>query len=351
MLLLLLAVVLLALLFFVLRRGSTPRIDSRLHPHGLAVLEQVPVDGTRQWLLIRSEDVAHPVVLFVHGGPGTSELGLNRLNTRALEQHFTVVNWDQRGAGKSFAAGRDPAGMHIRRFVEDVLAVASYLTQRFGQRRVLLIGHSWGSAIGLMAAAERPDLFSGYVGIGQASRMAESERLSYDWTLERARRAADAPAVKALERIGPPPYTGPDWRAKFMTERRLLGRFGGEWHGSRSGAFGPVLKSLLFCPEYTLLDRVNFFRGIFRSVQALFPELYETDLFAQLPEVRIPVWFCLGRHDWEVPAVLSERYFEALRAPRKELVWFENSAHLPNSEERDRFNAFLVETVRPALAE
>ncbi len=351
MLLLVLAALLAVVLVLLLLPGSTPRIDARLHPNGLAVLEQVPVAGTRQWLLIRSEDIGNPVALFVHGGPGTSELALNRRNTGALERHVTVVTWDQRGAGKSFAAGRDPAGMSMTRFVEDVVAVSSYLTERFRTRRILLIGHSWGSAIGLLAVAKRPDLFSGYIGIGQASRMSESERLSWEWTLEQARRAGDAASVKRLERIGPPPYTGPDWRAKFMTERQLLGRFGGEYHGSRTGAFGPVLKSLLFCTEYTAADRVNFFRGIFRSVQALFPELYRTDLFLQVPEVQVPVWFCLGRHDHEVPAALSAQYFEALRAPRKELVWFENSAHLPNTEERDAFNAFMAGTVLPALAE
>ncbi|NJD09910.1 MAG: alpha/beta fold hydrolase [Gemmatimonadetes bacterium] len=347
----LLALAVAALVLLALLPGFTPRIDRRRHPAGLASLEPVPVGGTRQWLLIRSEDARNPVVLFVHGGPGTSVLALNRRISRALEAHFSVVNWDQRGAGKSFAAGRDPAGMQMARFVDDVIEVASHLADRFRQRRILLVGHSWGTVIGLLAVARRPDLFSGYVGIGQASRMAESERLSYDWTLERARAAADAAAVRTLERIEPPPYTGSDWRAKFMTERRLLGRFGGEYHGSRAGAFGVVLKSLVLGTEYTLADRVNFFRGIFRSVELLFPELYGTDLFVSVPEVRVPVWFCLGRHDWEVPAVLSARYFDALGAPRKELVWFENSAHLPNTEEKDRFNAFLIGTVRPVLVE
>ncbi len=347
--LILLGVLAASLVILVVLPASTPRIDTRRFPDGISVLEQVPVNETRQWVLMRSENIANPVVLFVHGGPGTSQLTLMRHNTRALEQHFTVVNWDQRRAGKSFAAGRDRASMSIAQFVDDIIALSAYLAQRLHQPRILLVGHSWGSCIGLLAAARRPDLFSAYVGIGQVSNVAESELLSYRWTLEQAQQAADGSSVATLRRIGPPPYTGSDWRSKFLTERRLLGRFGGEYHGSRHGAFGVVLKHLVVSHEYTARDRINFFRGIFASLEALFPELSRTDLFVQVPEVAIPVYFCLGRHDYEVPSELSARYFDELKAPRKELVWFENSAHMPNTEEKNRFNAFLIDTVLPAL--
>lgn len=347
MALLVLALVVAAGAALILIPGSTPAIDRRRHPNGIATLERVQVNGTGQWVLIRSQDVANPVVLFVHGGPGTSELTLNRNNTRELEKHFVVVNWDQRGAGKSFAAGADPSGMNMRQFVDDIVDLSQSLGKRFGKEKILLVGHSWGSAISMLAIARRPDLFWGYVGIGQFSNAAEGERVSYDWTLEQARAANDRTSEAKLVAIQPPPYTGTDWRSKFITERRLLGKFGGEMHGSRTGAFGVVLKNIVVSREYTALDRVNVFRGIYRSLGQLFPELYGTDLFVQVPRVDVPVWFCLGRHDNEVPAVVSARYFEALEAPRKELVWFEHSAHMPNTEERDRFNRFLIERVLP----
>jgi pimeloyl-ACP methyl ester carboxylesterase len=203
----------------------------------------------------------------------------------------------------------------------------------------------------MLAASKNPDLFSAYIGIGQMSRMAESELLSYEWTLEQAQTAKDQPSIKRLTEMGPPPYTGRDWRSKFMTERRILGKHGGEYYGSKSGAFGIVLKNLVFSREYTMLDRFNFFRGVLQSVDALYPELSRTDLFLAVPELKMPVYFCLGRHDYEVPSVLSARYFEALRAPRKRLIWFESSAHLPNSEEKDKFNEFMINTVLPALPE
>jgi pimeloyl-ACP methyl ester carboxylesterase len=134
-----------------------------------------------------------------------------------------------------------------------------------------------------------------------------------------------------------------------MTERRILGKHGGEYYGSHIGAFGVVLRNLVFSREYTMLDRINFFRGIFQSVNALYLELSQTDLFVEVRQINIPVYFCLGRHDYEVPSVLSAKYFEVLKAPRKQLVWFERSSHMPNTEEKDKFNAFMIDTVLPAL--
>jgi pimeloyl-ACP methyl ester carboxylesterase len=349
-LLLVLAGVTVALMALFLWPVGTPRIDSRLHPRSLAVLEQVPVNETRQWVLIRSENTANPVVLFVHGGPGTSQLTLMRHNTQVLEKYFTVVNWDQRRAGKSFAAGHDVERLNMGQIVDDIIDLSMQLAKRFRKGRILLVGHSWGSAVGMLAVSKRPDLFSAYIGIGQMSRTAESELISYEWTLEQARRASDRSSVKTLTRIGPPPYAG-NWRKSFITERRILGKYGGEYYGSRNGAFGAVVRNLVFSREYSMVDRINYFRGIFQSLVALFPELFRMDLFVQVPGVEVPVYFCLGRHDYEVPSELSARYFEALKAPRKQLVWFENSAHLPNTEEKDRFNEFMIQTVLPVLAE
>jgi pimeloyl-ACP methyl ester carboxylesterase len=261
------------------------------------------------------------------------------------------VNWDQRGAGKSYALGADTARMNIAQFVDDIIDLSAYLTTRFGQRKLALVAHSWGTAIAMLALAKRPDLFSAYIGIGQTSDRAADELISYNWTLEQARKAGDTAAERKLLGINPPPYTGKDWRAKYLAERRLLGKFGGEYYGSKIGAFGVVIRNLIISSEYSVKDRVNFFRGIFRSVDLLYPELAEMNLFTLVPKVDVPVFFCLGRHDYEVPSVQSARYFEALVAPRKQLIWFENSAHMPNTEERDRFNSFMIETVLPTIRE
>ena len=165
-------------------------------------------------------------------------------------------------------------------------------------------------------------------------------------TLEQARRHRDRRAIDALTKIGPPPYSG-NWQKAFLTQRRLLGRYGGEIHGSRNGAFGLVFRSLLFSREYTLADRINFFRGIFGSLRLLGPQLLDVDLFTSAPEIAVPVFLMEGRHDHEAPSEIAEKYFDSLKAPSKELIWFEESAHMPNSEERDLFNRVMLETVLP----
>ena len=332
--------------------AGTPRIRGARRPgsaKSVATLEKVRIGGSDQWILVRSKDIGNPIVLFVHGGPGTSQLTSNRRNTQDLERFFTVVNWDQRGAGKSYAAIHDVAKMNIDQFVEDARELAQYLLNRFGKRRLVLVGHSWGSVVGVLTVSRYPELFSCYVGIGQVADVKESESVSYQWTLDQARRTGNRRAIDALVRIGPPPYDG-DWQKKVLTERRYVARFGGEIHGSRNGAFGLVLRGLLFSREYTLRDRINFFRGILGSMRLLWPQLLEVDLSASTPGLSIPVFFVEGRHDREAPSQIAERYFYSLRAPAKELVWFEESAHMPNTEERDRFNGMMVEKVLPIAA-
>ena len=213
-------------------------------------LERVRIGGADQWVLERSENLSNPILLYLHGGPGTSQLALNRRNMRELERYFTVVNWDQRGAGKSYAAIRDAGAMNIEQFVEDTRQLSQYLLQKFAKERLVLVGHSWGSAIGALTVARSPELYSCYVGIGQVANMAEGEALSYEWVLKEARRRHHRRAVRSLEQIGPPPYSG-DWRRKTMTERAYVARFGGEVRASRRGAMGMLLRSVLFSSEYT----------------------------------------------------------------------------------------------------
>lgn len=312
-------------------------------------LSRVSLGGTEQWIHVRGSDPHNPIVLFLHGGPGTSQLTSNARNTRELEDVFTLVDWDQRGAGKSYAAGRDRTSMTVERFVGDTLELVAQLLDRFGQRQVALAGHSWGSAVGALAVTSRPDLFCCYVGIGQISNALEGETISYRWTLDRARERGDRRAIRALERIGSPPYRG-DLRKDTITQRRYLARFGGEVHGSRVGAMGMVLRNLVVSGEYTVRDRANYFRGILMSMDCLWSQLLTINLFEQVPSIAVPVFFMEGRHDWEVPSVLSARYFDALKAPSKQLVWFEHSGHLPGAEERALFNEHLRHDVHPIAA-
>jgi pimeloyl-ACP methyl ester carboxylesterase len=325
--------------------AGTPRIPPE-SGRSIALLEKVRIGDTDQWILERSHNTDNPIVLFLHGGPGTSQLTLNRRCTRALEQHFIVVNWDQRGAGKSFDAIHDPDRMTIRQFIEDTRELTEYLLAKFGKDRLILVGHSWGSLLGVLTVAKYPELFHCYVGIGQVVSMRDGEAASYAWTLEQANTNGDRAAVHRLVEMGPPPYQG-DWQRKTITQRNYLARFGGEVHGSRLGAAPLVLGGVLASREYTLRDRINVFRGILGSMRLLWPQMFEIDLRASTTALDVPVVLVEGRHDHESPTHLAEEWFRALHAPAKRLLWFERSGHLPNAEERELFTSVMTEQVRP----
>ncbi len=315
----------------------------------IALLEKVRIGGSDQWILERSEDIDNPIVLYIHGGPGTSQLTSNRQNTRDLEKYFMVANWDQRGAGKSYDAIKDAGRMNIEQFIDDTRELTRYLLKKFRKERLVLVGHSWGSVIGALTASRYPELYHCYVGIGQVTNAERGEAVSYQWTLGQAKERNDRRTVRALEKIGPPPYQG-NWQKKTIIERRCLGKMGGEFHSSGTGAFGFVIRNLIFSREYNLNDRLNFFRGVLGSMKILWPELLKVDLFESAQEFKIPVFFMEGRFDYESPSNLAADYFGSLKAPSKKLIWFENSAHMPNAEERSLFNSIMVEKVLPIAA-
>jgi pimeloyl-ACP methyl ester carboxylesterase len=330
--------------------GSTaPITDSsgRPVPGSIAVLEKVRLGGVEQSVLVRSEDASNPVLLFLHGGPGTSELGMVRAhNVAALEKRFTVAVWDQRGAGRSFAARRPESGMTVEQLVSDAYELSVLLCRRFNQEKIYLVGHSWGSALGALTVARHPELFHAFVGIGQVVNMREGERISYEWTLAQAEQAHDARSVAQLKAIGAPPYPDP-LRPKLMVQRRILGKYGGEVHGNPRGGSLILLASLLKATEYSWPDRINVLRGIFEGMRLLWPQILSIDLLQQAPELKVPVYFLEGRHDHEAPSVLAEGYHRVLAAPRKTLVWFERSAHFVNVEEAEAFNRFFVDRLLP----
>jgi pimeloyl-ACP methyl ester carboxylesterase len=314
-------------------------------PGSIASLEKIILGGAEQWILIRGEKITNPVLLFLHGGPGTSEMGLVRkYNLPILEKYFTVVIWDQRGAGKSYAAINQAGSMKIEQFVSDTHELTLQLCERFNQKKICLAGHSWGSVLGILTVKKYPELYFAYIGIGQAVNMLEGERVSYEWALGEAAKVNDNISVQKLKEMGAPPYSG-NWRSKVIKQRAILAKYGGEVYGNSRGGFFITLGSLLQATEYSWIDRINFFRGIFASMQLIWPQLLNVNLMEQASELKVPLYFLEGRHDYETPSQLAEQYYEMLKAPSKKLIWFENSAHFINVEEAEKFNDFFITQV------
>jgi pimeloyl-ACP methyl ester carboxylesterase len=310
-------------------------------------LASVPLGGVDQWVRIRSHDPTRPVLLVLYGGPSLPLLPrVPDLGERAgLETHFTVAYWEQRGTGKSYRPSLSPDAMTIDRFVADAIELSDHLRDRFDTNQIGLFGTSWGSVLGLRALARAPERFWGYVGAGQLVDVPESDRQSYEFTLEEARRRENESAVAALASIGPPPYTP----TAMMTQRKWLGQFGGLRHDEPPP--GPMgrLWDLLTTSAYTWRDVWQVASDPFFALTHLLDELSEVDLTETVPQVERPVYLLHGRHDRLAPPTLARSYLDQLEAPAKEWVWFEHAAHFPFLEEPERFGA-VMETVAARIA-
>lgn len=319
---------------------TMPILDDqgRALPDSIASLEPVELGGVEQWILIRGRDVTRPLLLKVHGGPGQAEMATVRFNGE-LEKEFVVVEWDQRGAGKSRAGIEPRSGMTIEQFVEDAHELTRLLLRRFHRDKLILVGHSWGSVVGLLAVQKYPADYQAFVSTGQIADFAAGQRLAYAFLREEAERRGSEKARRELDRIGPPPFTGDDAQDKRETIVKWLGEFGGLWHGPASfDRVGWMIASV----EYSWPEKLAFPGAASRSFEALFAQLERVDLGAAVPRVEVPVYFAVGRHDHMAPFAVSQRYFDALVAPRKEWRWFEGSAHFPQWEEPTAFRELLA---------
>lgn len=307
-------------------------------PGSIAALQRVRLGGIEQTVLLRGHDRRAPVLLILHGGPGGSAMPLVHLFSNRLEQHFVVVNWDQRGAGKSYAPDIPASSMTTGRMVEDCRELATWLAERF-QRRIIVLGHSWGTELGVLTVQRAPELFEAYIGVAQVVNKRRAEFISWQFALDGARRANDHKSLRQLERLEPPGYGG---RVDdLLFQRRCVSRFGGTF-------FDPKRDKQLFAryfesPEYSLADLQRLKKGSTFSLNALWRDRLELDLVRDAPSLRVPVHFLHGRSDRVTPTELVQEYFDVLQAPSKRLTWFERSGHCPLFEEPDRFQQLLID--------
>jgi pimeloyl-ACP methyl ester carboxylesterase len=308
-------------------------------PNGVESLEQVTLGGVDQWILIRGEDRSNPILLYLHGGPGNGAIALARAFHRELPKHFITVHWDQRGAGKSYSPDIPTDSMNIQQFVADTRELADILRARFNVPKIFLVGHSWGSMLGALTASRYPELFYAFVGVALDVDGVEGEQLCYQFVLDRAAELGDEEALRELREIGPPPYE--DFTEMFR-QRRWLEAFGGVnrtdlgnlwWKGATS-------------PDISVLDGWRYDRGQIFSAELTWNEVYRASLFRDAPRIDVPVYLFLGRYDFNTPSDIAKRYYERLEAPRgKQIIWFENSAHMIPFEEPQKYTDVLVRKV------
>lgn len=354
MLVLLIIVVLLSSVVIISQaRAHTPPIlgaDGKPLPGSIAALEKVQLGGVDQWLIIRGHDVHKPVLLFLSGGPGASEAGRVLRFNAALEQHFVVVIWEQRGCAKSYPSRHPLSALTVDQYAADIIELTDMLRTRFAEEKIYLVGHSWGTIIGARAAQARPELFYAYIGTAQMVNVRETDQMIYDMVLAHSHQSGDVKFAQTLETQGPPPYFGSNpikpYATLFGREYQLF-----EVPNIKNAEYrrdGDAITLMLKQPEYGWLDRAYYLLGLMNTFNVVYPQLQEMDLRHDATRFDLPVYIVLGRHDMNNPSALPEDYFNLLEAPSKQLIFFENSGHGMIWEEADLFHRLMVETVLPA---
>ena len=316
-------------------------------PGGIEELRKVRIGGIDQWLSIRGRDRRNPILLVLHGGPASPSMPVAYTYQSPWEDYFTVVQWDQRGTGKTYASNSEAQmapGMTIEGMVDDAAQVVQYLRQRYGKQKIFVLGHSWGTVLGTMLAQRHPDWFYAYIGVGQVVNVRRNEALGYDFALQQARAHGNAEAIKGLEGIAPYPGDKPLTVDRIAVRSRWETYYGGLAVGRDSFDFDADAETL--SPDYNQSDLDAIGKGSLFSLHRLLQPLLGVD-FSHATQFGCPVLLFVGAHDQTTSHVLAEQWFDHLQAPSKRLVIFADSAHMAMQEQPGRFLVHLVNDALP----
>jgi pimeloyl-ACP methyl ester carboxylesterase len=311
-------------------------------PNGIDEVGFVRIGGIDQWVSIRGEDLANPVIVVAHGGPGSSLTPFILETTRGWEKHFTVVHWDQRGAGMTFS--RAPKGqgeISAPRIAEDGLEVTGHALKRAGKAKAILLGASWGSVVAVAMARRRPELFHALVGAGQVVDGLRNEAVAYEALLAKVRAAGDARSEATLVALGAPPWT----LKQTMAERRILiGRYP---PASERGMQTKVLAALLSAPGLSLKQVIDWFDGAGFSTTALGDTLLTYSDGPPYAPLDMPFVVIQGSEDIQTPTSLAAEYLEAVAAPAKRFVSLPGGGHMAMVAMPEAFLQALLAQARP----
>jgi pimeloyl-ACP methyl ester carboxylesterase len=310
----------------------------------------IQLGGVTQNIRIRTCDAALPVLLFLHGGPGVCDRHWVLKYQSGLSDCATLVCWDQRGAGQSYDKKADIEALTVERLVEDAAELCVYLKERFQKEKILIVGHSWGSLLGVLLTQKYPQHIAAYIGMGQFVDGPENETLSYQFVLDEAQKRNDQKALADLARIGWPVdglYKSHD---DMMVQRDYMTKYGGGDYGSTDGIIKSVVIPLIKSPEYRLTQLLQYNNGCFSSLKKLWSEVVSFHLCEDVPELKVPVYLTEGRHDYNTPIPVAQRWYEGLKAPHKDWSWFEQAAHSPIKEMTEEWGAAVRGNIEKTTA-
>lgn len=304
-------------------------------------IHKIHLGGEDQWYTVRGMSASLPILLFLHGGPGSPQTGAQHKYNRKLEVAYLVVNWDQRGGGKSYHPLIDPATMTVDQLVSDAYELVQHLLNKYNQQRIFIMGHSMGAILGMKFIHRYPEVVHAYIGINQPVDRPSEEERTQQFVFKEAVRRNQRKAIDAIKQMEPPVKGSFASTDDLVLQRTWLTKFGGVTYKKNAVRFN---LSYILSSHLTWKERIRFMKGFAFSSRTLWAELNATNLMDIIPEVKVPVYFIMGRHDKIVHHTI-ENYYEMISAPYKELIVFEESGHFACFEEAERFNDLMIHKV------
>jgi len=300
----------------------------------------VSIGGEKQYVETLSKSNNNPVLLFIHGGPGQPETPLLRYFNSELTDAFTLVIWEQRGAGKSFQNNPNPENMTLEQLISDAHELTLLIKKKYNKNKIFIAGFSWGSIIGMNLALKYPDDYIAYVGISQVINMNKGMEISQKWIETKAKLNHDTSTLNVLRRLRfkDPTLCNGDFNC-FLKQFELLTMYDGIVYNKETEIEIEKAKT-----AYMDYKSYNWNKAMLFSFKQLEKDLFSTD-FTEINQIKIPVYFIQGRYDWNVPSVLVETFFQNISAPSKQIIWFEYSGHNPLDEEAKKFNDIMINTI------
>jgi pimeloyl-ACP methyl ester carboxylesterase len=300
----------------------------------------IKLGGEDQYVEITGTSDKDPVLLFLHGGPGWPQTPHLRYFNSELTRSMIVVAWEQSGCGRSYMANPNPKNLNLDQIIKDAHELTQLLKKKFNKDKIYLAGFSWGSMIGLMLAEKYPEDYSAYIGITQVIDINKSMKASREWLKEQTTLKKDDTSLKIIDQIekGDTSICNRPLDC-FLKQFELVSKYGGAIYRKESEI--EIQKAETQYEDYKKYDWFGAFKY---SAYRLEKDIFATDL-SSIKEIKIPVYFFMGRHDWNLPTAITVDYYNTLTAPKKEIVWFENSGHEPLEEEADLFNKKMIERI------
>lgn len=298
----------------------------------------VSINSTKQAMFLRGENLEAPVLLFLHGGPGAPELPIEMINEteHRLESNFIVCYWEQRGAGLSYSRKIEQNDMTLNQLIKDTVSVSKYLQKRFDKKKIYLLGHSWGSYLGIKTVQKYPDEYFALINVGQVCNQIESEKQAYQYMLEHAQKSNDQKALRQLQKYNLDSEAFPEHKYMMKIRTRLMNKYGIGLHHNPDLSSNMV-KNVLFFKKYSFFEKIKYVQGMLFSNKLLFHYVLEDNLFENTLSLEIPFYILQGKYDYQTSYFLAKEYLAAINAPDKKFYSFEHSAHSPIWEEPKEF--------------